>query len=112
LYLIFGLLPAKAWLALAMFAAYGLFLPRPRASRRRLSPTWCRRKAPGRHSAGANLIVGVLLLPASVIFGWLWATLSPLSAFAFGSTCALAAALLLRFWVMPVAFAPDTAQPR
>jgi len=41
------------------------------------------------------------LLPASLIFGWLWSSMSPLVAFAFGSCCALAAALLLRFWVLP-----------
>jgi len=43
---------------------------------------------------------------AGAIFGWLWASLSPLSAFGFGAACALLAALLLRFWVRaPVASA-------
>jgi hypothetical protein len=59
-----------------------------------------------------NLVVGALLLPASVIFGWLWSSFAPLTAFTFGSACALIAALLLRFWVTPEKFAPNTAQPR
>ncbi|MEP6512131.1 MAG: hypothetical protein ABJB02_11090, partial [Dokdonella sp.] len=47
-----------------------------------------------------NLVSGMLLLPASLIFGWLWQTLSPFAAFAFGASCAMAAALLLRFWAL------------
>ncbi len=112
LYLIFGLLPAKAWLLWPMFAAYGLFLAATEGVEKALVADMVPKESSGTAFGWYNLIVGVLLLPASVIFGWLWATLSPLSAFAFGSGCALAAALLLRFWVMPAAFAPDTAEPR
>jgi len=112
LYLIFGLLPAKAWLLWPMFAAYGLFLAATEGVEKALVADLVPKESSGTAFGWYNLVVGILLLPASVIFGWLWATLSPLSAFAFGSGCALAAAVLLRFWVMPVAFAPDTAQPR
>jgi MFS family permease len=112
LYLIFGLLPAKAWLLWPMFAAYGLFLAATEGVEKALVADLVPKENSGTAFGWYNLIVGVLLLPASVIFGWLWATLSPLTAFAFGSGCALAAALLLRFWVLPVAFAPDAAQPR
>ncbi len=48
-----------------------------------------------------NLVAGIFLLPASLVFGWVWSTFSPFAAFAFGSACAIAAALLLRLWVMP-----------
>jgi hypothetical protein len=44
-------------------------------------------------------VSGILLLPASLAFGWIWQGFSPFSAFAFGASCAFAAALLLRFWV-------------
>jgi hypothetical protein len=47
-----------------------------------------------------NLIAGVMLLPASILFGWLWQSISPLTAFGFSAACALLAALLLKFWVM------------
>ena len=112
LYLVFGLLPAKAWLLWPMFAAYGLFLAATEGVEKALVADLVPRESSGTAFGWYNLIVGVLLLPASAIFGWLWATFSPLNAFAFGSACALAAAVLLRFWVMPVAFAPGTAQPR
>ena len=39
----------------------------------------------------------------SLIFGWIWSTVSPFAAFAFGAACAFAAALLLRAWVVPEA---------
>jgi len=111
LYLIFGLLPARAWLLWPMFAAYGLFLAATEGVEKALVADLVPKESSGTAFGWYNLIVGILLLPASVIFGWLWATLSPLSAFAFGSGCALAAAVLLRFWVMPVAFAPDAVKP-
>jgi MFS family permease len=101
LYLLFGLMPAKPWLLWPMFAAYGVFLAATEGVEKALVADM----VPGSQSGTAfgwyNLVMGVLLLPASVLFGWLWATLSPLSAFAFGSACALSAALLLRFWVRP-----------
>ena len=59
--------------------------------------------APGEQAGTAfgwyNLIAGVMLLPASLLFGWLWEGVSPLAAFAFGSVCALLAAALLAWWV-------------
>jgi MFS family permease len=105
LYLVFGLMPAKPWLLWPMFAAYGVFLAATEGVEKALVADM----VPGSQSGTAfgwyNLVVGVLLLPASTLFGWLWATWSPLSAFAFGSGCALLAAILLRFWVSPPTFA-------
>ena len=48
---------------------------------------------------GNTIGMGIFLLPASLLVGWLWSALSPVAAFAFGAVCAFAAALLLRFWV-------------
>jgi hypothetical protein len=42
----------------------------------------------------------MMLLPASLMFGWLWQSVAVEAAFAFSAGCALAAALLLKFWVM------------
>jgi predicted phage tail protein len=47
-----------------------------------------------------NLTAGAMLLPASIIFGWLWQSTNPLTAFGFSTACALIAALLLRNWVI------------
>ena len=45
-----------------------------------------------------NLTAGAFLLPASVVFGWLYETVSPLAAFSLSAGCAfLAAGLLLRW---------------
>jgi len=111
LYLLFGLMPAKSWLLWPMFASYGVFLAATEGAEKALVADM----VPGGQSGTAfgwyNLVVGILLLPASVLFGWLWATLSPLSAFAFGSVCALSAALLLRFWVEPASTIPTQPSP-
>jgi hypothetical protein len=48
-----------------------------------------------------NLVVGLFLLPASIVFGWLWQIETPMFAFGFGAGCAVIAALLLKFWVGP-----------
>jgi MFS family permease len=112
LYLLFGLLPAQPWLLWPMFAAYGVFLAATEGVEKALVADLVPSAQSGTAFGWYNLIVGALLLPASVIFGWLWSSFAPLAAFAFGSGCALSAALLLRFWVARPKFAPNTAQPR
>jgi len=112
LYLAFGLLPAKPWLLWPMFAAYGIFLAATEGSEKALVADLVPREHSGTAFGWYNLVAGVFLLPASMVFGWLWASSSPLTAFAFGSACALAAALLLRFWVLSETFAPNVSQPR
>ena len=47
-----------------------------------------------------NLVAGLMLLPASVLFGGLWQGISPFAAFGFSAACALLAALLLKVWVL------------
>ena len=46
-----------------------------------------------------NLAAGILLLPASLVFGWLYQSVSPLAAFGFSSLCAGLAAVLMVAWV-------------
>ena len=111
LYLVFGLLPASPWLLWPMFAAYGLFLAATEGVEKALVADL----VPGENSGTAfgwyNLVSGILLLPASTLFGWLWASASPLAAFAFGAACALLAAALLRFWVRAPTFARSDTEP-
>ena len=102
-YLIFGLLPAQPWLLWPLFAAYGLFLAATEGAEKALVADLVPSEQAGTAFGWYNLVSGVLLLPASLLFGWFWADVAPLAAFAFGSACALAAALLLRFWVRPAA---------
>lgn len=109
-YLLFGLLPAQPWLLWPMFAGYGLFLAATEGAEKALVADL----APGEQAGTAfgwyNLVAGVMLLPASLLFGWLWEGIAPLAAFAFGSVCALVAAALLAWWV-PRAAAIRVAQP-
>lgn len=100
-YLLFGLLPAHPLLLWPMFAGYGLFLAATEGVEKALVADMVEPHQAGTAFGWYNLVVGIALLPASALFGWIWAALSPPSAFAFGSACALAAALLLRFWVNP-----------
>lgn len=102
-YLVFGLLPAQPWLLWPLFAAYGLFLAATEGAEKALVADLVPPEQAGTAFGWYNLVSGVLLLPASLLFGWFWADVAPLAAFAFGSACALAAALLLRFWVRPAA---------
>lgn len=87
-----------AWL-FALFAFYGLFLAATEGVEKAfvadLAPATLRGTAFG----WFNLVSGMALLPASVVFGWLYQTASPLVAFGFSSACALSAALLLVTWV-------------
>lgn len=99
LYLAFGLMPAMPWLLWPMFAAYGVFLAATEGVEKALVADMVPRSLAGTAFGWYNLIVGVALLPASVLFGWLWSAATPPVAFAFGSGCAFVAALLLRFWV-------------
>jgi len=104
-YLVFGLMPAHPLLLWPMFAGYGLFLAATEGAERALVADMIPGDQAGTAFGWYNLVVGILLLPASLLFGWLWDAIAPLAAFGFGAACALGAALLLRFWVGPVAAA-------
>ena len=54
-----------------------------------------------------NLVAGLLLLPASLLFGEIWSGVSPFAAFAFGAACAFAGVVVLRTWVGPTGRAAD-----
>lgn len=100
-YLLFGLLPAHASLLWPMFAFYGLFLAATEGAEKALVGDLAHKAEGGTAFGWYNLVVGAMLLPASVLFGWLWQHLAPLAAFGFSAGCALLATLLLLFWVRP-----------
>jgi MFS family permease len=91
-YLVFGLLPAQPWLLWPLFAGYGIFLAATEGAEKALVADLVPGEQAGTAFGWYNLVTGITLLPASLLFGWLWADVAPLAAFAFGSACAVGAA--------------------
>jgi len=100
-YLLLGLngQPSLVW---PLFAFYGLFMAATEGAEKALVADMVPVEVLGTAYGWFNLTAGIMLLPASIIFGWLWQATSPLAAFGFSAACALFAALLLRVWVSPL----------
>jgi MFS family permease len=100
-YFVLGVQHDNTWALWPMFAGYGVFLAATEGAEKALVADLVPRESAGTAYGWYNLVVGLFLLPASVVFGWLWQLETPLVAFGFGAGCALLAALLLKFWVEP-----------
>jgi len=111
-YLTLGWMPGADWALWLTFAGYGAITAALEGTEKALVADLVPRERSGTAFGWYNLVSGIFLLPASVLFGWIWSAIAPPAAFGFGAACALAAALLLLFWVAPAKFAPDPAQPR
>lgn len=98
-YLELGLLVHDGPILFATFAAYGLFAAATEGVEKALVADLAPPEKRGTSYGWFNLTTGIMLLPASVVFGWIYQTLSPLAAFAFSAGCAGLAALLLVAWV-------------
>ncbi|BCB26849.1 MFS transporter [Sulfurimicrobium lacus] len=99
-YLLLGINGFHALLLWPLFAFYGLFLAATEGAEKALVADLAPRDKLGTAYGWFNLTAGAMLLPASLIFGWLWQGVAVEAAFAFSACCALAAALLLKSWVM------------
>lgn len=86
------------WL-LALFGFYGLFLAATEGVEKALVADLAPAGRRGAAFGWFNLTTGLFLLPASLVFGELYQTLSPAAAFGFSAGCAILAALLLKYWV-------------
>ncbi len=94
-YLTLGLLPAADWALWLSFAAYGLVSAALEGTEKALVADLVDSDRAGTAYGWYNLVAGAMLLPASLVFGALWQSVSPFAAFAFGATCSAAAAVLL-----------------
>ena len=99
-YLILGLNGGQTWLLWPLFAGYGLFLAATEGAEKALVADLAPAALLGTAYGWFNLTAGLLLLPASLLFGWLWQSAGPALAFGVAASCALLAALLLHYWVM------------
>jgi sugar phosphate permease len=86
-----------AWQAWALFAVYGIFYGLTEGSEKALVADVVPRTRRGSAFGWYNLAIGLGALPASLIFGWIWDRSGATSAFVFGATMALAAAILMAF---------------
>jgi MFS family permease len=94
-YLLLGLNghPLLVW---PLFAFYGLFMAATEGAEKALVADMVPHEVLGTAYGWFNLAAGIMLLPASIIFGWLWQATNPLTAFEFSAACAL----LLHVWVL------------
>lgn len=100
-YLGLGLaLPGSGWLLFGLFAFYGLFMAATEGVEKALVADLAPEDLRGTAFGWFNLTAGLLLLPASVVFGELYQQAGALAAFAFSAACALLAAGLLPLWAL------------
>ena len=85
------------WQAWALFAVYGIFYGMTEGTEKALVADIVPRIRRGAAFGWYNLAIGLGALPASLIFGWIWDRSGSSSAFVFGATLALAAAILMAF---------------
>lgn len=82
----------------ALFGFYGLFMAATEGVEKALVADIAPTELRGTAFGWFNLTAGIFLLPASVVFGWLYQAFSPLAAFGFSAACSLTAAALLWGW--------------
>jgi MFS family permease len=93
------------WQAWALFAVYGIFYGMTEGTEKALVADIVPIARRGAAFGWYNLAIGLGALPASLIFGWIWDQWGSPSAFVFGATLALVAAILM-------ALVAPSAQPR
>lgn len=96
------------WMLFGLFAIYGLFKAATEGVEKALVADLAPAGMAGTAFGWFNLITGLMLLPASLIFGWLYESFSPSYAFLFSGSCAGLAVLLFAFWVFSF---PETQNP-
>jgi MFS family permease len=86
-----------AWQAWVLFAVYGFFYGATEGTEKALVADIVPRARRGSAFGWYNLAIGLGALPASLLFGAIWDRRGAPSAFVFGATLALIAALLMAF---------------
>jgi MFS family permease len=94
-YLALGSLSVGGGWLFALFGCYGLFMAATEGVEKALVADLAPAERRGAAFGWFNLTTGIMLLPASLVFGWLWQSASSWAAFLFSAGCALAAAILL-----------------
>lgn len=113
-YLGLGLMPPGTPLLLfGLFAGYGVFMAATEGVEKALVADLAPKALLGTAYGWFNLTAGLMLLPASLVFGELYQQAGAFTAFAFAAACSLAAALLLPLWALrrPGSIQPNGSKP-
>jgi MFS family permease len=98
-YLGFALVsPSEAWQTWMLFAFYGVYYGLAEGVARAFIADMVPGEKRGTAYGLFHGVVGITLLPASLIAGWLWQTVSPSAPFLFGSAMAFVA--MLGLWLL------------
>ena len=100
-YLAMGLMRGNGLGLYALFAFYGLFMAATEGVEKAMVADLAPEGRRGTAFGWFTLTAGLMLLPASILFGWLYERFSSLSAFTFSGGCSIIAALLLIGWFRP-----------
>ncbi len=98
-YIGMGLPSASIYQVFGLFIVYGLFKAAIEGVEKALVADLAPKGLTGTAFGWFNLINGLMLLPASIIFGWIYESVSPMYAFMFSGSCAITAFFLMAFWV-------------
>ena len=98
-YIAMGLPGISIYQIFALFGVYGLFKAATEGVEKALVADMAPKGLAGTAFGWFNLITGMMLFPASFIFGWIYESIAPLYAFLFSGGCALLAFILMAFWV-------------
>jgi MFS family permease len=98
-YIAMGIPGISTYQIFALFGVYGLFKAATEGVEKALVADMAPKGLAGTAFGWFNLITGLMLFPASFIFGWIYEAIAPLYAFLFSGGCALVAFILMAFWV-------------
>ncbi|QWD63843.1 MFS transporter [Polynucleobacter sp. MWH-UH2A] len=98
-YIAMGMPSISIFQIFALFAVYGLFKAATEGVEKALVADMAPKGLAGTAFGWFNLVTGLMLFPASFIFGWIYEAIAPLYAFLFSGGCALVAFMLMAFWV-------------
>ena len=98
-YIAMGLPNISVYQIIALFIVYGLFKAATEGVEKALVADLAPKGLAGTAFGWFNLITGLMLFPASFIFGWIYESIAPLYAFLFSGGCAILAFILMAFWV-------------
>ena len=98
-YICMGLPGLSTYQIFILFGIYGLFKAATEGVEKALVADMAPKGLAGTAFGWFNLITGLMLFPASFIFGWIYESVAPIYAFMFSGSCALVAFILMAFWV-------------